>query len=142
MKPASSPAYESFARHWDKRVAAAYLRMMGFTQADAGNAVGRSKRTVAEWEADKVTWGHAREEARQRWLNEVSDAARQTLLATLRDRSQGLLALHVLDRLDADFAPAKQRLLEADGTLILKVIYADAIDVTPAPPRLLEPPPC
>ena len=109
MKPASSPAYEPLSRHWDKRVAAAYLRMMGLTQGDAGKAVGRSKRTVAVWEAEKETWARAREEARQRWLGDVTDAARASLLKNLKEAQSGLLALQVLERVDDDLAPAKQR---------------------------------
>jgi hypothetical protein len=118
MKPASSPTYTPYTRHWDKRVAAAYLRMMGLTQGDAANAVGRSKRSVAEWEADKTTWALAREEARQRWLGDVTDAARVSLLKNLKEANSGMLALQVLERLDADLAPAKQRLdmnLEGGG---------------------------
>lgn len=109
MKPASFTEDPSLPRYWEKRVAAAYLRMMGLTQEDAAHAVGRHKRRVAEWESEKDTWALAREEARRRWLGELTDAARSTLLKTIRDGANGLLALQVLERLDEDLAPAKQR---------------------------------
>src|SRR5262245_8465827 len=109
FKPASSPVYTPYTRHWDKRVSAAYLRMLGLTQEEAGNAVGRSKRSVADWEADKQTWAFACEEARQRWLHDVTNAARASLLNHLKEEHSGLLALQVLERVDADLAPAKQR---------------------------------
>jgi len=118
MKPASAPLYTPYTRHWDKRVSAAYLRMLGFTQEAAGNAVGRSKRSVADWEADKKTWALACDEARKRWLNDVTNAARASLLNHLKEEHSGLLALQVLERLDEDLAPAKQRVdlsLEGGG---------------------------
>src|SRR5262245_12669765 len=104
-----SASFQPHTRHWDKRVAAAYLRMMGLTQAQAGSAVGRSKRSVADWEADTTTWALAREEARQRWMGDVTDAARASLLKHLKDPQSGFLALQVLERIDEDLAPAKQR---------------------------------
>jgi hypothetical protein len=80
---------------------------MGATQKDAGSAVGRAKRTVQEWEEDKVTFGQARDEARKRWLNELGDASRLTLLSTIR-KGNGALAFQVLERIDPDLAPQKQ----------------------------------
>src|SRR5262249_46338925 len=76
---ASAGGAQERPRQWEKWVLYAYLRMMGRTQKDAGSAVGRAKRTVAEWEADKITFAQAREEARQRWLGDVTDAARRGL---------------------------------------------------------------
>jgi hypothetical protein len=95
-------------RQWEKWVLYAYLRMLGATQKEAGSAVGRKKRTVAEWEMAKPLFAQAREEARQRWMKELTDAARQTLLATIR-AGHGELSLKVLERVDADLAPATQR---------------------------------
>ena len=109
MKHASFSEPTQRQRHWEKRVLAAYLRMMGSTQADAGRAVGRCKRTIAEWEADPVMWERARDEARRRWLDDLADVARQTLLATIR-AGDGDLAMKVLERVDADLAPPTQRL--------------------------------
>ena len=103
--PIASPG--ALPRHWEKRVLYAYLRMLGATQKDAGSAVGRAKRTVQEWEEDRVTFAQARDAARQRWLVELGDAARVTLLATIRG-GHGVLALQVLERLDPALAPAKQ----------------------------------
>jgi hypothetical protein len=109
MKPTSSalpaPAPPR-PKHWERLVLFAYLRMMGSTQKDAGSAVGRSRRTAQAWEENKPLYAQAREEARRRWLAEVSDAARQALLATLR-QGHGELAWRVLERLDADLAPTK-----------------------------------
>ena len=51
----------------------------------------------------------AREEARQRWLVDLTDASRKTLLDSIR-AGGGDLALKVLERLDRDLAPPAQRL--------------------------------
>ena len=95
-------------KYWEKLILYSYLRMMGSTQKDAGRAVGRALRTVQEWEENKVTFAAARETARERWLTEVTDAARQALLTTLR-QGHGELGLKVLERLDRAFAPAKDQ---------------------------------
>ena len=111
MTPTASAYPDASAprpKYWEKFVLYSYLRMMGSTQKDAGRAVGRKVRTVQEWEENKVTFAAAREEARQRWLGELTDAARQTLLATIR-AGHGVLALQVLERLDGAFAPAKDQ---------------------------------
>jgi hypothetical protein len=95
--------------YWEKCVLAAYLRMMGATQADAARAVGRSLRTISGWESLKDQWALALEEARKRWLIDLEHASRAALLGTIKE-GNGMLALQVLERLDADLAPAKQRL--------------------------------
>ena len=109
MKPAAFSEDRPRPRHWEKRVLAAYLRMLGGTQTEAGTAVGRSERTVRDWEADAATWACAREEARQRWLSELTDAARMALLSTIKT-GNGWLALQVLERLDRDLAPPSVKL--------------------------------
>src|SRR5215470_9763331 len=96
-------------RHWEKRVLASYLRMMGLTQPEAGKAVGRAARTVRTWESETVTWAHARTEAEKRWLRELTDAARVTLLQAIREGA-GDLALRVLERTVEALAPPQQRL--------------------------------
>jgi hypothetical protein len=83
--------------------------MLGATQKAAGAAVGRSERTVQAWEADTMRWTRAREEARRRWLGDLTDAARQTVLDTIR-AGDGDLAMKVLERVDTDLAPPAQRL--------------------------------
>ena len=74
MKPAGDP---DTPRHWEKRVLAAYYRLLGSSQKAAGAAVGRSERSVWTWEQDTVTWTQATEEARKRWLGEVTALARR-----------------------------------------------------------------
>jgi hypothetical protein len=109
MNPASSVSSVGGTprpKQWEKWVLYAYLRMMGATQKDAGSAVGRAKRTVQDWEQATEWYAQARDEARQRWLVELTDAARLTLLTTIR-KGHGVLALQVLERLDEAFAPAK-----------------------------------
>jgi hypothetical protein len=95
--------------YWERLVLYAYGRMTGSTQKDAAAAVGRKKRTAQDWEADKVLYAQAREEAKQRWLGELADASRQALLSTIRG-GHGELALKVLERLDSELAPAAHRL--------------------------------
>ena len=109
MKPAAFSESNPVPRHWEKRVLTAYLRMMGMTQKQAGAAVGRSERTIRDWEADTATWTQAWDEARHRWLGELTDAARQTLLTVIR-AGDGDLAMKVLERIDTDLAPPTQRL--------------------------------
>ena len=95
--------------YWEKCVLAAYLRMMGATQADAARAVGRSLRTISGWESLKDQWAWALEEARKRWLIDLTHASRAALLGTIKE-GNGMLALQVLERIDPELAPAKQRL--------------------------------
>jgi cell division inhibitor SulA len=96
-------------RHWEKRVLACYFRMMGLTQPEAAKAVGRAARSLRRWEADEVTWTHARTEAEKRWLRELTDAARATLLTAIR-AGAGDLAMRVLERTVEALAPPQQRL--------------------------------
>jgi hypothetical protein len=88
---------------------ACYCRMLGATQAEAGAAVGRVARSIRGWEADTVTWERARTEAETRWLRELTDAARATLLKTIKEGA-GELALRVLERTVEALAPPQQRL--------------------------------
>ena len=90
--------------HWERHILAAYLRMMGSTQEQAARAVGRSVRTIRDWEADKVHWNLAREEAKGRWLTELMDASRVSLLQTIR-AGDGELSFRVLERTDEALAP-------------------------------------
>jgi len=110
-------------QQWERLVLYAYLRMMGATQKDAGSAVGRAKRTVQVWEEDKALYGQARTEARERWLGELTDAARVTLLKTIRE-GHGVLALQVLERLDPALAPAKQASEQPQTTVFVHIEQA------------------
>lgn len=124
-------------RHWERRVLYAYLRMMGNSQTAAAAAVGRSERTGQVWEADREGYLLAREDARKRWVGELTDVARVTLLKSLQDVTQGYLALQVLERLDEDLAPAKQRLdLSVEGKGL-----AALLDEARQAPRLPAAPP-
>jgi hypothetical protein len=109
MKPAGFPQGTPAPRSFEKQVAAAYLRMLGATQKAAGAAVGRSERTLQAWEADTLTWERARAAARRRWLGELMDASRKTLLETIR-AGDGDLAMKVLERVDGALVPPTQRL--------------------------------
>ena len=109
MKPAGFPQGTPAPRSFEKQVAAAYVRMLGATQKAAGAAVGRSERALQAWEADTLTWERVRAEARRRWLGALTDAARKTLLETIRS-GDGDLAMKVLERVDGALAPPTQRL--------------------------------
>jgi hypothetical protein len=104
-----APAPDALPKQWEKWVLYAYLRMLGATQKDAASAVGRKKRTCQVWEEHRALYAQARDEARQRWLGDVVDTARATLLKSLRDGA-GELALKVLERIDPALAPPAQRL--------------------------------
>ena len=90
--------------HWERHILAAYLRMMGSTQVQAAKAVGRSVRTIRDWEADKCLWDLAREEARKRWMRELVDVSRGALLAKVRG-GDGDLAFRILERVEEELAP-------------------------------------
>ena len=108
MTSAASAGSTPAPRYWEKAVLCAYYRLLGATQKAAGAAVGRSERTVRVWEADSTLWTRASAEAKQRWLGEVTAAARQALLDNVG--TDAGLALKLLERLDPDLAPPTQRL--------------------------------
>jgi hypothetical protein len=111
--------------HWDKLVSAAYLRMLGATQKEAATAVGRTDRAIRGWESDTETWAAARAEARDRWLTDLTDRARGTLLASLKNEANGDLALKVLERVDDALLPPKQKLEhggEGGGPIEVRVV--------------------
>jgi len=89
--------------HWDKRVSAAYLRILGATQAEAARAVGRSARTIRLWESDP-SWADARREAEERWLADLTNASRRAVLKAVRE-GNAQLGLALLERLDERLAP-------------------------------------
>lgn|SRR5690606_4679649 len=89
--------------HWDKVVLAAYLRILGATQVEAAISVGRSERTIQLWEADKELWEAAREEARKRWLRDVIDASRRSVLKAAGRNAD--LGFRILERIDPELAP-------------------------------------
>jgi hypothetical protein len=93
--------------YWEKLVLASYYRLLGATQIQAGAAVGRSERTIRVWEADRILWQRASEEAHQRWLGEITAAARRAVLDNAGTDVD--LALKLLERLDSDLAPPAQR---------------------------------
>lgn len=94
--------------HWDKLVSAAYLRIMGATQNETAKGVGRSLRTIQLWEAQKELWQAARAEARDRWLSDVVDASRSTVLKAVRS-GNAELGFTIIERVDDELAPPRQR---------------------------------
>lgn len=112
QKPAGSTRHPQDHRYWDKVVSVAYLRMIGHTQAEAAGAAGRNERTIREWESDTALWSAAREEARGRWLQEVTDAARRSVLKAAGRNAD--LGLKILERVDPELAPARQRVEQTD----------------------------
>jgi hypothetical protein len=117
VHPADAAWFSPRPPYWEKVVLAAYLRALGGTQTAAGAAVGRSVRTIRVWESDAALWREATEEARQRWLGEVTALARRQLLTAMAD-ADGDLALRLLERLDAELAPPAHR-LKHEGAITL-----------------------
>lgn len=107
-KPAARQESEKPHAHWEKVVSAAYLRMIGATQKEAAAAVGRSERSIRDWESNEELWTRARVVARSRWLNDAEDAARGAVLKSLRAGNADM-GLRLLERLDEDLAPPKVR---------------------------------
>jgi transcriptional regulator with XRE-family HTH domain len=93
---------------WEKRVIAAYLRLLGATQEATAGAINRSKRTVQYWESDKSAWKLAQEEAAERWLDDLTNAARKTVLEAIR-AGDSQLAMAILERRVPELAPPKSR---------------------------------
>src|SRR5215813_11339909 len=108
MPPAASADRTALPKYWEKLVLASSHRLLGSTQAQTGAAVGRSQRTIRSWEADRALWQQASEEARQRWLGEITAAARRAVLDNAGTDAD--LALKLLERLDPDLALPAQRL--------------------------------
>jgi hypothetical protein len=109
MKTAAFSDATPQPKYWEKLVLASYYRLLGSSEQEAGAAVGRSARTVRVWEADTALWAQATEEARKRWLGEVTALARRALLKAAMSADGGL-ALKILERIDTGLAPATQRL--------------------------------
>lgn len=104
---AATPAPEKRRHaHWDKVVSAAYLRIIGESQKGTATSVGRSERTIWGWENDAELWAAAREEARHRWLREVTDASRRSVLKAAGRNAD--LAFRILERVDPDLAPKQK----------------------------------
>jgi hypothetical protein len=82
--------------------------MIGHTQTQAAEAVGRSERTVRDWESDPERWPRAQEEARGRWLHNATDAARKAVLRSL-NAGNAELGKWLLERVEPALAPPKQR---------------------------------
>ena len=95
-------------KDWDKWVSAAYLRILGATQIEAAKGVGRSERTLQRWEEDREAWQAARREAEDRWLVEVRDASRRSVLKAAGRNAE--MGLKILERLDPALAPPRQKL--------------------------------
>lgn len=100
---AASLPEEKRPAHWDKRVSAAYLRILGATQADAAKAVARSVRAIRLWEAHD-SWPAAQAEARARWLVDLSDASRNALVKAIR-AGDAASARWVLERTEPALSP-------------------------------------
>jgi len=124
QKSAPPESQKTRPAHWEKRVSAAYMRMLGATQAEAGRAVGRSARTIRLWESDP-SWADARREAEERWLVDLKDASRRAVLQAVRE-GNAQIGLALLERLDERLAPPKQRHEHAgpDGGPIAIEVYA------------------
>ncbi len=94
-------------KNWDKAVSAAYLRVLGSTQADTAKSVGVSERTVRSWEGSKW-WPNAESEARNRWLKGIVDQAMAGLSDVLANRDANTVRW-VLERRMPEFAPPKMQ---------------------------------
>jgi hypothetical protein len=93
--------------NWDLRVSAAYLRLLGLSQADAAAAVDRTDRCLRTWEAHP-SWPEAQQEATARWLRHATNQAR---LAVTRGIIDGDLttARWLLERVDPLFQKETDR---------------------------------
>jgi len=90
----------------------AYVRILGGTQREAGEAAGVTMRTVGNWERSDW-WDDALAEARELWLTEATAQARKTLLRILEDTDpetrDARTVRWLLERVDERLLPPKQR---------------------------------
>ena len=91
---------------WDKVVACAYLRLLGHSREKAAEGAGAGERSLFDWEHCSW-WKDAEAEAKGRWLRGLASKARNSLETGVGDDAN--LALKVLERLDDDLAPPKNR---------------------------------
>lgn|GEM_PF-3027195 len=92
---------------WDKAVSAAYLRLLGNSQEASARSAGISPRSLVSWETCSW-WPQAKQEAKERWLNDLVAKARVSIEAGVQDDPN--LALKILERLDLDLRPPKERM--------------------------------
>ena len=95
-------------RDREKALSAAYLRLLGSTQAEAAMTTGVDPRTLGRWESCSW-WPEVQREAADRWLAGAIGKARRALLRAL-DKPDGALALKILERVVPELAPAQQRI--------------------------------
>lgn len=95
-------------KDWDKWVSSAYLRMLGQSLNDVAKGVGRSRKTIWTWEQNRTLWERAKLEAQSRWMNDLIDVSRATLIKSIREGNADA-ALKVLERTQASLAPPRMR---------------------------------
>ena len=95
--------------HWEKRVLAAYLLMMGDTWVATAAKVGRTEQTIANWKRHE-SWPAAKAEAERRWLYDIKDVARRAVYRQLSE-GDGDLGLKILERLEDELAPKQNHVV-------------------------------
>jgi hypothetical protein len=118
-RPNSKPAEPKKPVHWDERVSAAYLRMLGATQKQAAESVGRSERTIFAWE-HQASWASALAEARARWLKGCDAAAMRALLKGLQESEQATARWWADRRLPELKPPTVRAHLDVDANVSSK----------------------
>ncbi|MEX2530699.1 MAG: hypothetical protein WD960_07995 [Gemmatimonadota bacterium] len=103
--PVSADPVEA-PRDREKAVAAAFLRILGASQADAAGAAGVGERTLRGWEGCSW-WPDVLADASRRWLDGLAAKARKGLEDAVQ--VDGRLALSVLERMEPALAPPKLR---------------------------------
>lgn len=119
-KPGGRAEAPKRPKRWDKMVSAAYLRMLGQTQAQVARAVGRSERTIRLWEEDAL-WAEAQAEARERWFGDAVEVALATVLKSAR-RGNVETAKWILERLEPKLAPPAVRHRHSGGLGVFQVL--------------------
>lgn len=91
------------------KVLAAYYRLLGYTQEDAGKEIRRNGRTVRRWEEDNDEWASLCAEAQALYLKDVIAAARNAVIKQIKG-GDGDLGFKILERNEIGFEPPAQRL--------------------------------
>ena len=97
---------------WDKAIAAAYLRLIGWTQKESAEGAGVGERTLKRWEKSDW-WPEASEEASGRWLKHLVEDSRISVLSGVK--KDPALALKIIERTDPRLAPPALQVGGNDG---------------------------
>ena len=106
------------------KVASAYFALLGYSQATIAKKIRRTPRTQQMWRKED-DWPEIEQEARTRYLRQIAGYGRRAIKRGMTKQDGHWFALNILERIDKDLVPAKQR-----HALFLGEAEAEAVDDT------------